>query len=236
MWFSSVRMRMRGSVKNGATQPPSLFFRVSNRALVPRLQLSSTLRFSTLRDQAPGSTSLPSFVSDAAVFPAPYFRRTAALPRSAPLPDALTEQWPNEQWPNVGCTQEHPLDPAAVGALRLRPGASPSQKKFARQCSSSVSGIMENHNTHPAPGFTLNDLAPAPANVAAFRGLLGPGGFNSLSQMPFQQWNRFFPWGPRTSRTPLCSWGFALPTRALPGIELRSCRLCAPLVYSLNGI
>ena len=25
---------------------------------------------------------------------------------------------------------------------------------------------MENHNTHLAPGITLNDLAPAPANVA----------------------------------------------------------------------
>ena len=47
---------------------------------------------------------------------------------------------------------------------------------------------MENHNTHLAPGFTLNDLAPAPANVAAFQGLLGPGGFNSLYKMSFQQW------------------------------------------------
>ena len=62
-------------------------------------------------------------------------------------------------------------------------GTSPSQEMFVRQCSSSVSGIMENHNTHLAAGFTLNDLAPAPANVAAFRGLLGPGGFNSLYHM-----------------------------------------------------
>ena len=35
------------------------------------LQLLSTPRFFTLRDQAPGSTSLPSFVSDAAVFSGP---------------------------------------------------------------------------------------------------------------------------------------------------------------------
>ncbi|VFV26406.1 Hypothetical predicted protein [Lynx pardinus] len=41
-------------------------------------------------------------------------------------------------------------------------------EKFVRQCSSSISGIMENHNTHPAPGFTLKDLVPAPANVAVF--------------------------------------------------------------------
>ncbi|XP_058591793.1 uncharacterized protein LOC131515131 isoform X2 [Neofelis nebulosa] len=105
---------------------------------------------------------------------------------------------------------------AAAGAPRLRPEASPPEKKFARQCSSSVSGIVGNHNTHLTPGFTLKDLVWAPANVAAFWGLLGPGGFNSLHQMSFQQWDRFSPCGPRTSRTPLCSWGFALPTRAPP--------------------
>ena len=42
------------------------------------------------------------------------------------------EQWPNEQWPNVGCTQEGLLDPAAAGALRLQLGASLPQKKFVR--------------------------------------------------------------------------------------------------------
>ena len=167
---------------------------------------------------------------------APYLRRAVALTRSAPLWEGLTEQLANEQWQNVGCTQERLLAPAAASAPRLQPGASPPQKKFVRQCSSSVSGIMENHNPHLAPGFTLNNLAPVPANVAAFQGLLGPGGFNSLSQMSFQQWNRFSPCGPRTFRTPLCSWGFALPTRAPPGNELWNCSLCAPLVYSLSGI
>ncbi|VFV45389.1 Hypothetical predicted protein [Lynx pardinus] len=117
----------------------------------------------------------------------PYLRRTAALTRSVPLQEGLTEQWTNEQWPNIGCTQERLLDPTAAGALRLWPGASPPQKKFVRQCSSSVSGIMENHNTHLAPGFTLNDLVLAPANVAVFWGLLGPGGVSSLYQMSFQQ-------------------------------------------------
>ena len=57
----------------------------------------------------------------------------------------------------IGCSQERLLDPTAAGAPRLQPGASPPQKKFMRQCSSSFSGIMENHNTHLAPGFTLND-------------------------------------------------------------------------------
>ncbi|VFV22913.1 Hypothetical predicted protein [Lynx pardinus] len=226
---------MRGSGENGATQLPSVFSWISNCTPVLRLQLSSTPCFSTLHDQAPGCTSLPTFVSDVAVFPG-LFRRTAALTRSNPLRESLTEQWPNEQWPNVSCTQERLLDPAVAGALRLQPGASPPPKKIARQCSISISGIMENHNTHLAPSFTLNDLAPAPVNVAAFRGLLGPGGFNRLYQMSFQQWNHFSLCGPRTSWTPLCSWGFTFSTRAPPGIELQSCRLCTPLVYSLNGI
>ncbi|VFV33904.1 Hypothetical predicted protein, partial [Lynx pardinus] len=121
-----------------------------------------------------------------------------------------------ERWPNVSCAQERLLDPAGAGAPRLRPGARPPQKKFSRQRSSSFSGIMENRNTHLAPAFTLNDLVPAPANVAAFWGLPGPGGFNSLHQMSFRQWNRFSRCGQRTSRTPLCSRGLALPTRALP--------------------
>ena len=161
-------MRMCGSGENGATQLPSLFSQNSNCAPVLCLQLLFTPHSFTLRDQAPGSTSLPSFVSNVAVFLAPYFQRSAALTRSAPLWEGLTEQWLNEQWPNADCTQEYPLNPAAALAPRLWPGASLSQKKFVRQCRSSVSGIMENHNTHLAPGFTLNDLAPAPANVAAF--------------------------------------------------------------------
>ena len=119
---------------------------------------------------------------------APYFRRTAALTCSAPLQEGLTELWPNEQWLNVGCTQERPLDPAVAGAPRLWPGASPlPPQKIARQCSLSVSGTMENRNTHLTPGFILNNLAPTPESVAAFWGLLGPGGFNSLYQMSFQQ-------------------------------------------------
>ena len=57
---------------------------------------------------------------------------------------------------------------------------------------------MGNHNTYLAQGFTLNDLVPAPANVAVFWGLLGPGDLNSLYQMSFQQWNRF----PRVAQEP----------------------------------
>ena len=150
----------------------------------------------------PQAVPLSQVLSQMRLFsPAPYFQRTVALTRSAPLREGLTERWRNEQWPNVGCTQERPLDPAVASAPRLQPGASPPPKKIARQCSLSVSGTMENRNTHLTRGFTLNNLAPAPANVAAFQGLLGLGGFNSLYQMSFQQWNRFSPCGPRTSRT-----------------------------------
>ena len=82
-------------------QPPSLFSRISNRVPVLCLQLSSTPRLFMLQDQAPGSTSLPSFVSDALFSPAPYFQRTEALTHSAPLREGLTQQWLN-----IGCTQE----------------------------------------------------------------------------------------------------------------------------------
>ena len=101
------------------------------------------------------------------------------MTRSAPLQEGLTEQWLN-----VGSTQERLLDTAAAGAPRLRPGASTPQKKFARWCSSSVSGIMENHNTHLAPGFTLNDLVLAPANVVVLWGLLEPGALTASTKRP----------------------------------------------------
>ena len=115
-------MRLRGSCENGATQLPSLFSRISNRALVLHLQLSSTPHFFTLCDQAPGSTSLLSFVSDAAVFPGPLLLRDCNFDLFRPSAEGLTKQW----W-NAGCTQESSPDAAA-----LRPGASPPQKKFAR--------------------------------------------------------------------------------------------------------
>ena len=157
----------------------------------------------------PQAVPLSQVLSQMQLFsPAPYFRRTEALTCSIPLLDCLTEQWRN-----VGCTREYPLDPAVAGTPRLQPAVSPLQKEIVRECSLSVSGTMENYNTRLAPAFTLNKLALAPVNVAACRGLLGPGGFNSLYQMSLQQWNRFAVCGLRTSPTPLCSWGFAFPTR-----------------------
>ena len=50
---------------------------------------------------------------------------------------------------------------------------------------------MENNNTHLAPGFTLNNLVPAPANVVVLPGPLGPlGDPHSLYQVSSQQGNR----------------------------------------------
>ena len=119
------------------------------------------------------------------------------MTHSAPLWEGLTEQWPN-----VGCTQEHLLDPDAARALTLGPGASLPQKKFTQLCRSSVSGIMENHNTHLAPGFTPNDLVSAQRMWFFSRvhwGLCLWGmRAHSLYQMSFQQGNRLSPCGLKT--------------------------------------
>ena len=79
-----------------------------------------------------------------------------------------------EQWLGAGRTQEHLHDCATAGAQRLQLSASPPQKKFTRSCSSNISGIMENHNTHLAPAFTPNDLVPALVDVVVLPGPLGP--------------------------------------------------------------
>ena len=85
-------MRMRGMGENGTIKLPSLFSWTSSRAPILCLQLSSIPRFFTVRDHAPGSTSLLSFVSDAAVFPSPLLLKDCGFDRSAPLWEGLTKQ------------------------------------------------------------------------------------------------------------------------------------------------
>ena len=119
------------------------------------------------------------------------------MTHSAPLWEGLTDQWPIEQWPNISCTQERLSDPAAAGALRLA-RCQPVPEKFARQCSCSVSGMMENHNTHLAPGFTLNDRVLAPVNVAILWSLLGPGCLTASSKCPSSSGTAF----PRVPQEP----------------------------------
>ena len=130
--------------------------------------------------------------------------------------------------------QKHSKDHAAADVQRLWLGASPPQKKFMQLCSSSISGIVENHNTHLVPGFSLNILVPAPVNVIVFWGLLGPlpVGAAQLLQNVLPAREPFLPSGPRTPEDlTLCSWGFTIPTRRPPGIKLWSFGLCAPPVY-----
>ena len=69
----------------------TLFSRISNHAPVLCIRLPSTPRFYTDRDQAPGSTSFLSFVSEAVVFPDPLLLRDCGFDCSAPLWEGLTE-------------------------------------------------------------------------------------------------------------------------------------------------
>ena len=83
-------MHMRGRGETVVTQYPvssmgTLFSPISNRAPALYLQVSSTPRFFTLRDQAQ-AVPLSQVLSQMRLFSlAPYFRRTVALTRSAPL-------------------------------------------------------------------------------------------------------------------------------------------------------
>ena len=82
----------------------------SNRAPVLCLQLPSTPCFYTVHDQAPGNTSLLSFVSDAAVFPRPLLLRDCGfdpLGRSAGgSHQAMARCWPHPgTFAGPGCCQ-----------------------------------------------------------------------------------------------------------------------------------
>ena len=95
----------------------------------------------------------------------------------------------------------------------------PAPEKFMESCSSSVSGIKVNHNTHLAPGFPLNVLVPAPVNVVVLQALLGLclwGGHTASTKCPPSRGTVFPVWPKDPSDLALCSWGFSLPTRAPP--------------------
>ncbi|XP_044900560.1 uncharacterized protein LOC123381926 [Felis catus] len=170
---SSVRTRMRGSGekrRHPATQsvlPAAVAHRSSvfSSPPLPAFPLSVT---------RPPAVPLSLVLSQTWLFsPAPCFRRTAAFTRSAPLPEGLTDLWPNEQWSSVGCTQERPLDSVVTSAPRLQPGASPPPKKIARRCGLSVSGTVENRNTHLAPGFAPQPPCPSTRECSRLPGSAG---------------------------------------------------------------
>ena len=80
--------------------------------------------------------------------PLPAFTQSMTKPQAVPLSRVLSQMqvfspaplkdcsfdpfFPSVGGSHLGCTQERLLDPAAASALRLQPGASPPQKKFAR--------------------------------------------------------------------------------------------------------
>ncbi|XP_053066680.1 uncharacterized protein LOC113593370 [Acinonyx jubatus] len=148
-----------------------LFSLTSNRALILCVQLPSTPRFHNVRDQAvrlPGSTSLLSFISEAAVFPNPSLLRDCGF-----VPLRPSAGGSHRALAGAGHPQEHSRDCAAANAQRLRLGASPPQKKFTRACSSGVSGILENHNSHLAPGFTRQRPCPSTSECGCSPGSAG---------------------------------------------------------------
>ncbi|XP_042777269.1 uncharacterized protein LOC122209466 [Panthera leo] len=118
--------------------------------------------FYAVRDQAvrlPGGTSLLSFISVAAVLPDSSLRRDRGW-------DPLRSSAGGSPRAVAGCRPP----PGTFAGLcccrrqRLRLGASPPQRRFTRSCRGSVGGIMQNHITHPAPGFAFpTRAAPVPA-------------------------------------------------------------------------
>ena len=109
---------------------------------------------------------------------------------------------------------------------------SPPQKKFMRSCSNSVSCIMLNHNIHLVPGFSINVLVPAPANVVVLQGPLGPlpGGWpHSLYQMSSHQGNCLSLCGPKAPWTSFSAPGdllFHQSTSKYSSAEFQT--LCSP--------
>ena len=91
---------------------------------------------------------------------------------------------------------------------------------------------MVNHNTHLAPGFLLNVLVPAPANVVVFWGLLGPWWPHSLYQMSSSRGTS----SPHVARTPRRSHSLLLGTRLSHQSTTRHRAaafqtLCSPCLY-----
>ena len=91
---------------------------------------------------------------------------------------------------------------------------------------------MAKHNTQPGRFHRI--FVPIPANVAVLRGLLGPlpvGGLTASTGCLPSGGTASPVWPVDASDLAACSWGFALPTRAPPGIELWSFRLLCSPVY-----
>ena len=103
---------------------------------------------------------------------------------------------------------------------------------------------MENHHTLLVAGFPLNDLVPAPANVAVLRGLLGPlgsaGVATQTTSCPRSRGTAFLrvvrDTPPPPLQSSLCSRDspFRPEHRQVSDAEFRT--LPSPCLYSLHGI
>ncbi|XP_053063145.1 uncharacterized protein LOC128312595 [Acinonyx jubatus] len=195
-------MRMRGRGANGVSHLPGLFSRVSNHAPVLRLQPSATPRFLTVRDQAPGSTSLPSSVSDVAVFPGPLLLKDRGSDPFRPLREGLTQQWRRSNG-RVSATLRNACWTLLLPVPETAAGCRPPQKKFARWCSRCFSGMMETHNMHLAPGFTLNEGAcSSPSECGRFLGSAGTRGLQPSPPSVLPAVEPFFPVWPENLPDP----------------------------------
>ena len=100
--------------------------------------------------------------------------------------------------------------------------------------SSSVSGILENYNTSDTRLSPLTSLF-LHQRMWSFSGvhcdLCLWGGCTVSTKYPPSRGTTSPVWPEDSQDLAVCSWEFALPTRAPPRIELWSCILCTPPVY-----
>ena len=119
-------------------------------------------------------------------------------------------------------------DPAAAEAQRLRPGASPPRKSSRDRVAAAFQGLWQ---------ITTRIWSQASPPMSLFqhrrmwlfsriRWDLCLWGVLPAGEPPLPVW-------PEDPQTSLCSWGFTLPTRGLPGIELQNFRLCALPTYTV---
>ena len=161
---------------------------ISNPTIIPFLWLPSTPRFYTIRKQAPGRTSLLSFISDVAVFPDPLFLRDCSFDTFC-----ASEGGSPEQWPGAGRTLN-------VCGIMLLPtsrdcGWVPAHsRKISCDCVAAVFQCSRDygklqHTSGARLHLPLTSFFPTPANVAVLWSPLGPlpvGRPHSLYQMSSQ--------------------------------------------------
>ena len=109
------------------------------------LQLQSTPCFHTVHDPAPGSTSLLSFVSDAAAFPGPPLLRDCSFDLLHPSAEGLTEQW-------LGAAHTEECLQTVLLPMPRDCGQVPtcSRKSLRDSVAAVPQGLWKNHNKHLA--------------------------------------------------------------------------------------